>query len=43
MHEIEDGWRGLFGGLLLGAAILLFVLFVFVGAWTVGHWVWSLA
>lgn len=43
MHEIEGGFRGLIGGLLLGAAVLLFVLFVFVGAWTVGEWVWAAA
>lgn len=43
MHEIEGGPRGLVGGLLLGAAVLLFMLFVFVGAYAVGRWVWSLA
>lgn len=42
LYEIEGGLRGLVGGLIIGAAIGLFVLFVFVGAYTVGHWVWAL-
>lgn len=43
MCEIEGGWRGLVAGLLLGVAVLLFVVFVFVGVWTVGSWVWAAA
>lgn len=43
LYEIEGGARGLAAGLLIGAAIGLFVLFFFVGAYTVGHWIWTVA
>lgn len=41
--EIEGGTKDLLVGLFLYVSIVVLCLFCFVGAFTVGRWLWSLA